>query len=182
MEQLGVDALLPAAALVHQGAVQPAQAADLQHVCGRDPRLREPPLQQPECTAAAASARSVLARFFGPRSVAISAGSPRCTPTPAAANSSLTYRHPVPALQRELAIPVRTMLAQPAPQRLPCRWTNLTPCTNPVVVHVIKGDLLSMHIKAPTMVIGTCLTCCEHLPSYTTSMHAEGVPHHMSSF
>ena len=42
-----------------------------------------------------ASARSVLARFFGPRNAAISAGSPRCTPTPAAASSSLTYRHPV---------------------------------------------------------------------------------------
>ena len=35
-----------------------------------------------------ASARSVLARFFGPRNAAISAGSPRCTPTPAAASSS----------------------------------------------------------------------------------------------
>jgi len=46
VKQLGVDALLPSAALVHQGAVQPAQAADLQHVRRRDPRLREPTLQQ----------------------------------------------------------------------------------------------------------------------------------------
>ena len=42
-----------------------------------------------------ASARSVLARFFGPRNPAVSAGSARCATTPAAVNSSTTNRHPV---------------------------------------------------------------------------------------
>ena len=34
------------ATLVHQRAVQPAQGARLQHLRGRNPRLREPPFQQ----------------------------------------------------------------------------------------------------------------------------------------
>jgi hypothetical protein len=41
-----MDTLLPGAALIHQGALQPAQGADLQHVRRRDPRLRKPSLHQ----------------------------------------------------------------------------------------------------------------------------------------
>jgi len=46
MEQLGMNALLPGAPLIHQSAVQPTQIADLDHMRRRDPRLREATLQQ----------------------------------------------------------------------------------------------------------------------------------------
>ena len=39
VEQLGVDALLPGPALVHEVDVRPAQSTHLEHVVGRDPRL-----------------------------------------------------------------------------------------------------------------------------------------------
>src|SRR6478672_4026270 len=46
VEQLGVNALLPSPPLVLQGAAQPAQSTDLQHMRRWDPRLREPALQK----------------------------------------------------------------------------------------------------------------------------------------
>ena len=53
VEQLGVDALLPGPPLIHQRAVQPAQGPHLHHVCWRDPRLRQPVLQQHGAASAA---------------------------------------------------------------------------------------------------------------------------------
>lgn len=53
VEQLGVDALLPGPPLIHQRAVQPAQGPHLHHVCWRDPRLRQPALQQHGAASAA---------------------------------------------------------------------------------------------------------------------------------
>ena len=44
-----------------------------------------------------ASARSPFARFFGPLSPAVSAGSARCTVAPTRRNSSTTNRQPVVA-------------------------------------------------------------------------------------
>ncbi|HYM58959.1 MAG TPA: hypothetical protein VES79_13435 [Solirubrobacteraceae bacterium] len=44
-----------------------------------------------------ASWRSVLARFFGPRSALVSAGSARCTSAPTARSSSTMKRQPVVA-------------------------------------------------------------------------------------
>jgi len=46
-----VDALLPRPPLVHQRAVQPTQGAHLYHVCGRDPRLREPAVGEDQVAA-----------------------------------------------------------------------------------------------------------------------------------
>ena len=74
-----------------------------------------------------ASARSVLARFFGPRNAAISAGSPKCATHPRRGQLLDHIPPPGAALQRELRVPVRAVLAQPAPQRRPRRRTDLTP-------------------------------------------------------
>jgi hypothetical protein len=54
---------------------------------------------------------------------------------------------PGAALQRELAITVRAVLDQPAPQRLAGRRTNLTPVHQAVIVDVIERDLLPMHVE-----------------------------------
>ena len=47
------------------------------------------------------------------------------------------------ALQREFRLPGRAVLAQPAPQRLPRRRTDLAQVHQPVVIHVVECDLLS---------------------------------------
>ncbi len=58
-------------------------------------------LRQPPCfnrsRSCRASARSVFARCLSPCSVAVSAGSARCTTAPTARSSSTTNRHPVVA-------------------------------------------------------------------------------------
>jgi hypothetical protein len=46
MEEHGVDALQPLGAPVDERLAQPHQGGQLEDVLGRDPRLRQPPLQQ----------------------------------------------------------------------------------------------------------------------------------------
>jgi hypothetical protein len=46
MEEHGVDALQPLGALVNEGLAQAHQRAQLEDVLGRDPRARQPPLEQ----------------------------------------------------------------------------------------------------------------------------------------
>ena len=148
LEQLGVDALLPAPPLIHQPAIQPTQDR------GSPPRAplgiqdSGNRLSNNSVRSNCASARSVLARFFGPRNTAISAGSPTCTPMPAAADLAQTIPPPGAALQRELAITIRAVLGQPAPQRTTRGRTNPTPPHHTVVIHVIERDLLPVHVKA----------------------------------
>src|SRR4029077_18397792 len=54
---------------------------------------------------------------------------------------------PGAALQRELRVPIRAVLSQPAPQRFPGRRTDLTPVHQAVVIDVIEGDLRPMHVQ-----------------------------------
>src|SRR5271166_3917863 len=94
-----------------------------------------------------ASARSVLARFLGPRNPAISAGSPTCATTPRRGQLPDHIPPPRTALQRKLRVPTRAVLAQPTPQRLACGRPDLTGVHQAVVVHVIERDLLPVHVK-----------------------------------
>ena len=51
-------------------------------------------------------------------------------------------------LHRHLRVPLRAVHAQPAPQRLAGRRTDLTAAHQPGIgVHVIERDLLPMHVK-----------------------------------
>jgi hypothetical protein len=54
---------------------------------------------------------------------------------------------PGAALQRELTIPIGTVLGQPAAQRFPRRRTNLTQVHQTVLIDEIDRDLLSMHVQ-----------------------------------
>ena len=54
---------------------------------------------------------------------------------------------PGTALQRELRVPARAVLAQPRPQRLQRRRADLTPPNQPVVIHIVEHDLLPMPVK-----------------------------------
>jgi len=69
---------------------------------------------------------------------------------PESRSAQLLHDIPPPraALQRELRITVGVMLGQPAPQRLARCRTDLAPAHQPVAVHVIKRDLLSVHVQA----------------------------------
>ena len=120
-----------------------------------------------------------LGALLRPRNAAISAGSPRCTPTPAAGQLLADIPPPGAALQRELRVPVRAVLGQPAPQRLPRRRTDLTPAHQPVVIHVIERDLLSVHVKPPTIVIGTSSSSRNTPDANSTCVLAEGSPSHV---
>src|ERR1700737_3253864 len=83
---------------------------------------------------------------------------------------------PGATLQRELAITIRAVLAQPAPQRLARGRTNLTPVHQAVVIHVIKRDLLSVHVKAAYHGHRDLLELLKHfLDAISTSVWAEGV-------
>ena len=94
VEEHRVDALHPGGVRTVQVVVGLQQRPVLQDVYRRDPALREPALgqQRPEMPGVGLS---VLACRLRPRSVAVSAGSARCTAIPAAASSPATYRHPV---------------------------------------------------------------------------------------
>ncbi|VAZ70883.1 hypothetical protein LAUMK4_00623 [Mycobacterium persicum] len=146
MEQLGVDALLPGTALLHQRAIQPAQGANLHHLRRRDPQLGEPALHQQ--------------RPQQPRIGAVGLGSLLGAPQPRDLGRIPQMRHhprhgqlldhippPGTALQRELRVPARAVLTQPTPQHLAGCRPDLTPVHHTVVVHVIKRDLLPVHVK-----------------------------------
>jgi hypothetical protein len=84
VEQLGMDTLLPGAALIHQGALQPAQGADLQHVRRRDPRLRKPALHQERAQQPRIGPIDLGALLRTPQTCGLG-GSPRCATAPVAA-------------------------------------------------------------------------------------------------
>jgi hypothetical protein len=95
VQQDRVDAAEPSGVLLAQILEQLQPGAHLQHVRRRDPRSRAAARRRAARAAVGASARSVLARRFGPRAAAVSAGSARCASTPARCSSSTTNRQPV---------------------------------------------------------------------------------------
>jgi hypothetical protein len=112
----------------------------------RDPRFREPALhqqraQQPRIGAVGLSALLRTPRYRDLGRITQMHAHPRAgylfgdVPPPSA------------TLQRELRVPIRAVLAQPRPQRLPRRRADLTPPNQPVVIHIVERDLLPMHVK-----------------------------------
>ena len=94
------------------------------------------------------SRRSVLARRFGPRSIAVSVGSARCAVSPTRESSSATKRHPVVASRakwpsrpsngaRNLRTAVRT------------RDDTTSLDLAGLGVQPLECDLLSMHVECP---------------------------------
>jgi hypothetical protein len=90
---------------------------------------------------------------------------------------------PGAALQREIRVPVRAVLSQPCPQRLPRRRADLTPVHQSVVVHVIKGDLLSVHVQTAYYRHWDLLELLKQISdAHINERLSRGGPHHMSSF
>src|SRR6185437_15697189 len=84
--------------------------------------------------------------------------------------------------QRELPIPVRAVLGQPAPQCLAGCRADLTPVHQPVVIDVIEGDLLSMHVQAAYHCHRDLLELLKHFSdAHIIERLRRGGPHHMSS-
>jgi hypothetical protein len=94
VEQAGVHPLQPAGAFLQQVLVETDRARASNTGCGgiQDSGIRP---SSSSSRSSWASLRSILARRFGPRRAAVSAGSARCASIPARCNSSTTYRHPV---------------------------------------------------------------------------------------
>src|ERR1700741_2532546 len=115
-------------------------------MCGRDPRLREPALQQQGTQQPGIGAVSFGALLGTPRR----RGLGRIPQMRHHTDGRQLLAHVTPpgaALKRELRVPIRAVLAKPAAQRSSCRRADLTPLHQPVVVYVFKGDLLSMHVQ-----------------------------------
>src|SRR4029077_14205848 len=91
---------------------------------------------------------------------------------------------PGAALQRELRVPIRAVLSQPAPQRFPGRRTDLTPVHQAVVIDVIEGDLRPMHVQ--TAYHRHQWDLLELLKNFSDAHIIERLrrrgPHHISSF
>ena len=118
VEQHRVDPLHPPGVLCPQVLVELEQRPALQDLRRRDPALRQPALAS-SSRRCRASALSVLARRFGPRRCAVSAGSARCGVSPAAAISSAMYRQPVqPSIANAASYPANRASHSPgAPGR-----------------------------------------------------------------
>jgi hypothetical protein len=90
---------------------------------------------------------------------------------------------PGAALQRELRVPVRAVLGQPAPQRLPGCRAELTPVHQAVAVHIIERDLVPMHVQpAYHRHAWDLLELLKQLTdAHINERLSRGGPHHMSS-
>jgi hypothetical protein len=117
VQQDRVDALTPAGVLFAQALEQLQPGARPGQVRRRDLRLGQPPVG--ESRSGRASARSVLARRFGPRAAAVSARSTTGASTPARCSSSTTNRRLVQPLdgERRRRARVGEHMLQPAAQQ-----------------------------------------------------------------
>src|SRR6185312_4084653 len=95
------------------------------------------------------SVLSVFACRRPPRNAAVSAGSPTCAISPAAASSSATYRHPVqPSNANSTSVRPRETLGQPPRQMRPVGRRDPSPL-DPAGdrVHVVERDLLPVDVQ-----------------------------------
>jgi hypothetical protein len=141
-----LDPVRPAGVLGPQILVELEQRPPLEDLPGWDVALGQPTCRE-QLAEQFASALSVLARRFGPRSAEVSAGSARCAVTPALSISSAMYRQPVqPSIVNATG---RVEPGQPARQMLPVSRGD--PAAFPFVVLLIdpvECQLLPVDVQA----------------------------------
>jgi hypothetical protein len=141
-----LDALLPLSALIGQRVPQPDPRAQIEHVIGRDPRLRQPPDHQQLAQMARVRAVAVGALLVpAPRG-----GLRRLGQVRAGADRPQFLNHEPPAgrrLQRDLQLPIPKP-AQELPHRLAMRRRLPRPA-HPTGrgIDPLGGDLPSMLVK-----------------------------------
>src|SRR6516225_1290999 len=130
-----------------------------------------------------ASERSVLARFFGPRKAATSAGSPICTLAPAASSSSLTYRHPVQPSSPNSPLPSGQCLTSQSRNLVRVAGRICPQCTSPSSSTQSNVICCRCTSKPPIIVISGASSSSRNqflTPSIIERL-SRGGPQHMSS-
>jgi hypothetical protein len=177
VEELGMDALLPGPALVHEGHVGPPQGAHLEDVLGRDPRLRQPALAEElaqEPRVGAVRLGPLLATTQGRRVGRLGEVGLHTRPAELLDDEAPARA----ALERDGHVgPPGEALGEPAPQGRPRRRADLARAHLAAVgIEIVERDLSTVHVKTAydrhrdPLELLSCAPACAS---------AEGVPSHV---